>query len=232
MNFLLNRRMAEHLNAALAAISLIGTESAEQDKFWQERALVEALHALNMHMAWSSLVRHKTGETFLPQHMRQFTASEMLSWLANELRLPHNPSIKQDLILIGNRETLQEALLLLRSCAFTLGPNVRLSAQADARGIWFRVTYQVVAPAPPTLDALIEALTGSWRAGSAGFELRRAHDFLTMNGCELVYRVGETHCELAFYVQASAAARNVSTQQHQLDTDSQPTLAQASPDML
>src|SRR5215207_5104496 len=90
MNFVVNRRMAEHLNAALAAISLIGTSEGDQPpEFWLDRAMSEVLRSLNLHIAWASLIRHKLGEHFLPQHMLQFRASELMRWLATELQLSH-----------------------------------------------------------------------------------------------------------------------------------------------
>jgi hypothetical protein len=205
INFLLNRRMSEHLNAALAAISLIGTEDADNQppEMWQARALDAVLQSLNLHNAWASLIRYKQGETFLAQHMRQFSANEMLHWLASEMQLSHFDPLSVDITLCGNRETLQEALLLIHSCANTLGPGVRLQAETQADGMWFRVRYNMLKSAPPSLDKLMEVLdrlSSSWRAQNAFFELKRARDFLAMNDQQLHYNVGQDYCELAFFV--------------------------------
>ncbi|PJF38363.1 MAG: hypothetical protein CUN54_11020, partial [Phototrophicales bacterium] len=45
-------------------------------------------------------------------------------------------------------------------------------------------------------------MQGNWRSQSAAFELRRARDFLSMNGCELKYTVTTAYCELSFFVKA------------------------------
>lgn len=222
VNFLIHRRMTEHLNAALAAISLIGAE--EDDKppeFWQERAMSEVLRSLNLHNAWASLIRHKLGEHFLPQHMLQFKASDLLRWLATELQLSHFENLPDDIILFGNRETLQEALLLLHSCSTTLGPRVRVQAEPKGSGMWFRVRYDAVKNSPPTLDRLFAALEkrpDSWRALSALFELRRARDFLRMNESELHYTLGQGYCEFAFFVNSAGEAEAATLQSQHMTT--------------
>lgn len=208
INFILYRRMSDHLNAALAAISLLGAPEAQEDpEFWRERALNEVMRSLGMHSAWASLVRYQLGEQFLPQHLLQFRASEMLQWLTAELQLINVPPLPADMLLFGNRESLQEALLLLHSCAGTLGPGVMLQAQVEGGGMWFRVRYQSIRKPPTTLDELLiglERLPETWRTRNAIFELKRARDFLTMNKCELQFTVEENICELAFFVNAIA----------------------------
>jgi hypothetical protein len=205
INFLLYRRMAEHLNAALAAISLTdpsNSKTGQPAQFWQQRALNETLNALNLHNAWSSLIRHKAGETMMPQHQRRFQANDLLRWLARELQLMYTPQASQDITLSGNRETLQEALLLLRSSAQMLGPGVHLQAQATHDGLWFRVRYRWYKSPPANLGALLESLGKHWRGRGTAFELLRAQDFLAMNDCPLVYQVVDDYCELAFFIYA------------------------------
>jgi hypothetical protein len=204
INFLINRRMVEHLNAALAAISLINSSDAQDTppEFWQKRALNEVLNAINTQNAWSSLVRHNLGESFLRQHIQQFPASELLVWVAAELRLPSFHLPKRDLILNGNRETLQEALLLLHSCAYTLGPGVRLVAELMKNGIWFRIRYNIIKDPPDTLEQLVEGMHKNWRTQNAAFELKRARDFLAMNDCDLHFSQDKDYVELAFFVPA------------------------------
>ncbi|MBC7814388.1 MAG: hypothetical protein H7175_24745 [Burkholderiales bacterium] len=196
--------MTEYLNAALAAIALSGKmdEGGQPPSFWQERATTQAAHALELHTAWASLIRYKSGEALLPQNQRQFKALDMLLWLTTELQLLRTPPLDTNLVLLGNRETLQEALLLLHSCAYTLGPGVNLVAQSKDGGVWFRILYDKVPDAANTLETLVTSAGKSWRVNSAAFELRRARDFLRMNNCDLVYRAWERHCELSFFVPA------------------------------
>jgi hypothetical protein len=208
IQFLLYQRVAENLNAALAAINLLDAPEAADAPpgFWRDRANDAVLRALQIENAWSSLIRNKLGEHFLPQHMLHFRAGELIRWLAVEIKCPETAtSIGDDLILIGNRETLQEALLLLHSCAGTLGPHVRLAVQQTDSGMWFRIRYGLVKAAPPTLNALMDALAqaGNWRAETALFELRRAYDFLLMNGCALHYSINGESGELAFIIPAA-----------------------------
>lgn len=208
IQFLLYQRVAENLNAALAAISLVDAPEAADAPpgFWRDRASDAVLRALQIENAWSSLIRNKLGEHFLPQHMLHFRAAELIRWLAVEIRCPENTAaIGDDVILIGNRETLQEALLLLHSCAGTLGPHVRLAVQQTDSGMWFRIRYGLVKTPPPTLNALMDALAeaGNWRAETALFELKRAYDFLLMNGCALHYQVHADCGELAFIIPAA-----------------------------
>ena len=207
IQFLLHQRIAERLNTALAAIQLFNTPEAADTPpgFWQQRASDAALRALEIENAWSSLIRHKLGEHFLPQHMLHFHTSELIRWLALEIGCPQYATPGEDMLLHGNRETLQEALLLLHSCAGTLGPHVRLIAQPTGKGMWFRVRYGLVKTPPPSLDTLLDSLAaaGNWRAETALFELRRAYDFLSMNGCALRYRVEAEYGELALRIPAA-----------------------------
>lgn len=201
INFAIHRRMVEHLNAALAAISLVTAETeAKSPEFWQQRALNEVLTALNTYNAWASLIRYKQGEHFLTQHIRSFKASDMLNWIAAQLQLGVISLPGEEVLLNGNRETLQEALLLLHSSAYMLGPGVRLVVQIEPKGMWFRIRYSALRAQPVSFDALVEQLSGHWRARNAAFELLRARDFLAMNGCELLYVCLQDHCEFKFFI--------------------------------
>lgn len=208
INFLLYRRMSEHLNAALAAITLAQSEenNGKTPEFWQERALNEVLRSLDLHNAWATLVRHKLGESLVPQQLSEFSANELLTWLSVELQLNGTRTMSQDMRLIGNRDTLQEALLLLHSCAYTLGPGVRLLAEPEMRGMWFRISFNVLKNAPETIEGLISTLEkaapANWRMKNALFELRRARDFLTLNSCEIYYGIANDICTMAFFIPA------------------------------
>lgn len=223
LQFLLHQRISEHLNAALSAIRLADktTSAVEAEDFWQQQATQAVQRTLDLENAWSSLVRYKLGERTLPQNSTAFRASALVRWLAAEIRMPHAASADQDMLLVGNREALQEALLLLHSCAGTLGPHVRLVVSAGAEGLWLRIRYNLVKNAPPTLAALTEALgsAGNWRADAALFELQRAEDFLTMNGCALHYTITSEHGELAFCVPAVSATDTFSASAPVLATD-------------
>lgn len=215
IHFLQNERMVENLNAALSAISLLNTPEVDPQTaaFWQERALQGVMNALSLHTAWSSLARYKNGEAFLSQHIRRFKASDLLAWLASELKLPGVPTLKRDLLLVGNQETLQEALWLLYNSAYALGPGVRMMGKARKNGMWFFVRYNTVRETPPTLNALMTKLVNQkgWRKQSTAFELQRATDFLIMNGCELFYKIEGGYCEFSFYVPTVKQESVVST---------------------
>lgn len=198
VNFLINSRMTEQLNTALAAI-----ERLPDVEHHRSRALEMVRSTLNMHIAWATLIRHKAGQSRTLTANPQFGSQEMVNWLASILHLSESPHPDDALSLHGNRETLQEAVMLLRSCAQTLGPGVRVLVEQQANGLWFRVRYGAVGLPPNTLDELVSSLQTNWRVQSACFELRCARDFLEMNQCELFYSTRNNDCELAFFVQAA-----------------------------
>lgn len=203
------QRVIEQMNAALGAVHL-SADPAGKDKpaeFWQERAIKQLRRAISLYNAWNNLIRYKSGLVQIPKTMRQFRGSEMLEWLASELSTRHTLEPEHERLLAGNRETLQEALLLLHSCAHTLGPGVRLVTQNDHDGMWFRVRYNIYKTPPQTLEALLDQLPENWRAEHTVFELQRAQDFLAMNQCTLEYRVEDTYCELGFFVKSARAAK-------------------------
>ncbi len=204
LQFLLLRRVVEPLNAALAAISLLHLDSAADKPraYWQERATNEVMGTLNLINAWHALIRFKLGELLPQQHIRPFYVQEMLDWLAYQLQLVNPLHAEKNLLIEANRESLQEALLLLYSAAYTLGPSVRLIVQNTTDGMWFRVRYAKVGPAPcnEDLDALIQRLSGNWRLEDTAFELRTAADFIALNGSQLHLQGSEQSCEMAFFV--------------------------------
>lgn len=215
MNFLLHRRMTEHLNEALVALDQLDKTNA--DPLWRARAAVRVTEALDLYTAWSNLVRYKSGESRAVRRTGYFAARPLLEWLSAEMQLPDLPNPGEELFLNGNRETLQEALLLLRSCATTLGPRVRVLVELQKYGLWFRIQYRAVKEPPASVEELLETLGGNWRSHSTAFELRSARDFLEMNDCELFYSIRENDCELAFFVRvkpggASAIAAELPAQ--------------------
>jgi hypothetical protein len=197
VNFLINNRMAEQLNAALVSI-----EKLPDVEHHRGRALEMVRSALNMQTAWATLIRHKAGETRSLPASPQFDSQEMVNWLCGILHLSEMPDSDDAVTLLGNRETLQEAVMLLRSCAQTLGPGVRVLVDQQANGLWFRVRYGAVGVPPLSLEELFDSLQTNWRVQSASFELHRAQDFLKMNQCEMIYGVRNNDCELSFFVRA------------------------------
>ena len=203
INFLLANRMTEQLTAALTALDKIDTPSPQRS-----RATAMTSAALNTYTAWASLIRHNAGEAKVLPGGSQFESHTLLNWLATVLNIRHFSNSLEDeesRILLGNRETLQEALVLLRSCAQTLGPGVRVTVEEHARGLWFKVRYGAVGSPATTLSDLLTSLQSNWRSQSTAFELRCAQDFLTMNNTDLCYNVRHDECELAFFIKAAQA---------------------------
>lgn len=198
------RRMTEPLNASLAAIELLHLDSAADRprEYWQERASREVLGVLNLVNAWHALVRFKLGELLPQQHIRPFNAQDMLDWLSVQLELSSPLRIKTDIMLESSKEALQEALLMLYSAAYTLGPNVHLVVKRVSNGVWFRIRYARVGKnqCPDGLAHLMDALRGNWRLEDTAFELRLADDFITLSGSKLHFQGTEQFCELAFFV--------------------------------
>ncbi|MBN2472630.1 MAG: hypothetical protein JXN59_18040 [Anaerolineae bacterium] len=206
LQFLLMRRITEPLNASLSAVALVHLDSAANRprEYWQDRATREVLGVLNLVNAWHALIRFKQGELLPQQHIRPFNAQDLLDWLTTQLELSNPLRIKEDMMLESSKEALQEALLLLYSAAYTLGPNVHLLVKSLTNGVWFRVRYSHSGrgAAPLDLNDLLDQLKGNWRLEDTAFELRLAHDFITLSGGKLHFQSTESFCELAFFVYA------------------------------
>jgi hypothetical protein len=224
INFLIRRRLAEHLNAAVGAVNLIDTPEAgaRPAEFWKAHAIRHIMRAQHMYEAWSLLIRYKSGQRLAQG--RRFRAGDLLEWLASETFQTYIAHPDHERVLAGNRETLQEALLLIHSAAYSLGPHVRLLTEYKEDHCWFRVRFQVNKLKWRTLDELLEQLGDDWRSANAGFELHRAQDFLEMNGCALSYRLHETAGELSFSVAlVSAGAQHEAIASAQSDDETIPT---------
>ncbi|HLU09359.1 MAG TPA: hypothetical protein VK003_06810 [Oceanobacillus sp.] len=210
INFLVHRRFVEHLNAAIGAVNIIDTPEAggKPVEFWKKRAIRHIMQAQNLYEAWSMLARHKSGHTTV--YTSQFRAGDLLEWLAAETSQNYVPQPDHDRILEGNRETLQEALLLIYSAAHTMGPNVQLLAESSTKGFWFRVRYQDTRRQPRNLEELFEKLDDDWRTGNAAYELARAQDFLELNRYSLHFVRLKDACELGFFVAAAGMAHSSS----------------------
>ncbi len=205
LQFLLMRRIVEPLNAALAAVSLVHLESAADKprSYWQERATGEVLGVLNLVNAWHALIRFKLGELLPQQHIQPFYVQDLLDWLTYHLQHGAPLRAEQNLAIEANRGSLQEALLLLNSAVYTLGPSVNLLVESTGNGVWFRVRYaRLGKPCHTSLESLLETLEGNWRLQDTAFELRTAADFIALNGSVLHLQGTEHFCEMAFFIYA------------------------------
>ncbi|MBN1202068.1 MAG: hypothetical protein JXJ20_09450 [Anaerolineae bacterium] len=202
LQFLLYNRIADSLNAALSAIALSDMPEAQNEPpgFWKDRAAIKIANVLNLFMAWSYLIRFKLGETVPERAIRPFQVNTLLAWLASQIQLNEPPVIKSNPVLHANQETLQEALLLLYSAAFTQGTGVRLELNSISQGVWFRIQFSRLKPLPVTLDDLIESFGDHWRANSTRFELVTARDFIMLNGSDLLLNSSDKRGEFAFFV--------------------------------
>ncbi|MBN1678999.1 MAG: hypothetical protein JW966_01820 [Anaerolineae bacterium] len=208
LEFLLYSRISDSLNAALTSIALSDMPEA-RDKppgFWQKRASTRISNTLNLFTAWSYLIRYKIGEGIPERALRPFMVNSLLEWLSTQLQLPTTPTFSKDLLLRANQASLQEALMLLYSVAFTQGSGVRLDVETVDRGVWFRIRFSRLTPLPSTLDELIASFGDHWRSKDAVFELTTARDFVRLNGSELLIHASEGHGEFAFFIRAAAVA--------------------------
>ena len=211
LQFLLFNRIGDSLNAAVSAIALSDMPEA-QDKppgFWKERASNKISNVLNLFTAWSYLIRYKMGETIPERALRPFRANALLGWLGGQLQLSSLPQIESNPLLGGNQQTLQEALLLLYSAAFTQGSGVRLSLEASKTGMWFRVQFTRSKPLPADLDTLLTSFGEHWRDRDTAFELRTARDFVALNGSELIVNSYHNVGEFAFFVRGAGVSKKI-----------------------
>lgn len=201
VNMTMHRRIVEYLNAAVGAVNLAANSDRAAQMVWRQQAVRQIMRAHNTFTAWSSLIRYKAGESpTLPTDHRLFRFGDLLDWLAVELTQKRVPNDHDELRLRGSRETLQEAMVLLYSCAYGLGPGVKLIIQGTTKGATLGVRYRKHGETPLNLDSLLNRPTENWRLEHLTFELTCVRDFLAMNGCDLTYEVQEKHCLLTFYI--------------------------------
>lgn len=213
VQFTLYNRVANQLNEALSGLALSDMPEASDHTpgYWKERATNKILNVLNMFTAWTWLVRYKMGESIPERAIRPFSTNALLGWVGAQLQLVPPPVTVSNPLLRANQETLQEALLLLHSVAYTQGSAVRLVFEAAATGTWFRVRFVRHKPVPVTLDGLIASFGDHWRAQDTLFELTTARDFVRLNGCQLAFNTGPDYGEFAFFVPAAAGRRQTGT---------------------
>jgi hypothetical protein len=211
VQFVLYNRVANQLNEALSGIALSDMPEAgdKPPGYWKERATNKIQNVLNMFTAWTWLMRYKMGEKIPERAIRPFSTNSLLAWVGAQLQLSPPPVTTLNPLLRANQETLQEALLLLHSVAYTQGSAVRLAFEATTLGTWFRIRFDRYKPLPDSVDALIEGFGEHWRAQDAMFELATARDFIRLNCCELTLNSTADHGEFAFFVQAAVNKRRV-----------------------
>lgn len=212
LQFLLYNRIADSLNAAMSAIALSDMPEA-QDKspsFWKDRATAKVGNVLNMFMAWSYLIHYKLGEMLPDRAIRPFRVNALLEWLGVQLQLTPTPTLPSDPLLHANQETLQEALLLLYSAAFTQGTSVRLELETIDKGVWFRVLFSRLTPLPESFDALLDSYGSHWRAQDTVFELATARDFIRLNGSEIEMSLTKQQGAFSFFVRQTGVIKDKS----------------------
>ncbi|NDJ75854.1 MAG: hypothetical protein GYB65_06320 [Chloroflexi bacterium] len=209
LQFLLYNRIADSLNAALSAIALSDMPDAgdKPPGYWKERASNKIANVLNLFTAWSYLIRYKMGETIPDRAVRPFPANSLLEWVGKQLQLSPPPRIDTDPLLHANQETLQEALILLYSAAFTQGSGVRLEVEASEQGLWFRIRFNRLKTMPATFDELVESFGDHWRAQDTVFELKTARDFVRLNGSELMLAATQHMGEFGFFVRRAGTVK-------------------------
>ncbi|MCK6577940.1 MAG: hypothetical protein L6Q98_07525 [Anaerolineae bacterium] len=204
INMTMYRRIVENLNAAVGAVNLAAQSDAAAQVIWREHAVRQIMRVHNTFTAWNSLIRCRAGDPpTIPGDQRVFRLGDLLDWLAVEMRQPRKAHAHDDLRLRGRRDTLQEALILLYSGAFALGPGARLVVTPSPKGVTLGVRYRKFGDAPPSLNALLSRQSDNWRMENLTFELACVRDFLEMSDCVLNYQVEERHCALTFFVPAA-----------------------------
>ncbi|MBN1562675.1 MAG: hypothetical protein JXA10_02470 [Anaerolineae bacterium] len=205
IQFILYNRIANQLNEALTGIALsdMPEASGKPPGYWKDRAIDKITNVLNMFTAWTWLIRYKLGEPIPQRAIRPFETNALLAWLGRQLQLNPPPKTNMNPLLHGNQESLQEALLLLYSVAYTQGSGVRLAFEATKLGTWFRIRFDRHQAIPSDIDALITSFGDHWRDQDTVFELTTARDFIRLNGCALTLNLTETGAEFAFFVRGA-----------------------------
>ena len=187
-NFLLYRRTVDGLNAALSALEVASVPggSGLPPEWWYNRSKDKIEAVLNLSMAWSWLIQFKNGVALTEQVMRPFFLQEMLDWLTINLQLRRPLVFDDETRTLGNKQSIQEAILLLHSVGTTIG-RVSLVIEPSEAQIVVKVQVSRVRSTEPitSIDALIDSYGQHWRERSIAFELRTARDFLQMNQLDL-----------------------------------------------
>ncbi len=208
LNFLLAPRISSPLNEALNALAIADIDDPAIDpQIWQEKARARIANLLNLYQAWSALIQYKNGLQ-LPQHsIRAFPLQSLLDWLTIQLELTLPATAPENIHLLGNQASIQEALLLLHSAAATQGSNVHLNLENSPEGYWFRIRFSRPSPLPPTLEEIIGQFSNHWRSQDSAFELKMAQDFIALNDgkIDVQWNSYKRLGEFAFCVKQTAA---------------------------
>ena len=199
LNFLVYTRLANTLNAALSALELADTPGLDDQTplWWRKRAHTKLSGTLSTLMAWSWLIQHKNGMQLPQQAIRSFELQNTVDWLSEKLQLDGRGQTSSSLILQGNQETFQEAILLLHSVATSQGAGVKVAWEQKADQVEFTCSFKRrrKRESYANVDALLVSFKGHWRAQLTSFELQIARHLLELNSATLEFdddgRLGE-----------------------------------------
>lgn len=183
-NFLLYRRTVDGLNAALSALDVAAMpdKSSLPAEWWYARSRDKVEAVLNLSMAWSWLIQFKVGIELTQQVIRPFDLQEMLDWLTTNLQL--RPALYYDkkLMLLGNKQSIQEAILMLHSVGGTLGRvRLKITPAEDKTVVAIMVSRLREQKPFGAVKEILGELGEHWRERTIAFELQTALDFLNMN---------------------------------------------------
>lgn len=201
LNFLVYTRLANTLNAALSALELADTPGLDDQTplWWRERAHTKVTGTLSTLMAWSWLIQHKNGMQLPQQAIRSFPLQNTVNWLSEKLQLDGRGQAPSSLILEGNQETFQEAILLLHSVATSQGSGVKVAWEQKGDNVEFTCSFKRRRRREPyaDLEALLNSFKGHWRSQLTLFELQIAQHLLELSHAPLGFKddgqFGEFH---------------------------------------
>lgn len=214
-NFLLYRRTVDGLNAALSALEVASVPGSGgmPPEWWYARSKGKIEAVLNLSMAWSWLIQFKNGVELTEQVIRPFVLQETLEWLNTNLQLRPPLYFDDSTRIMGNKQSIQEAMLLLHSVANTMG---RVSLQVEPTDTHIRFVIKISRLRPTTpVASIAELLSGygsHWRERSIAFELRTALDFFEMNHLQLQLADDGLQLKLWFEMKQLSAKRKTTSQ--------------------
>lgn len=191
LNFLVYTRLANTLNAALSALELADTPGLDDQtpRWWRNRAHAKLSGTLSTLMAWSWLIQHKNGMQLPQQAIRSFELQTTVDWLSEKLQLGNRGQASSTLILTGNPETFQEAILLLHSVSMSQGSSVKVAWEQKSDQVEFSCSFKRRRKREPyaNVDDLLASFNTHWRAQLTSFELQIAKHLLELNHSKLEF---------------------------------------------
>ncbi len=191
LNFLVYTRLANTLNAALSALELADTPGLDHQtpQWWRDRAHDKLNGTLSTLMAWSWLIQHKNGMQLPQQAIRSFELQTTVDWLSEKLQLGNRGQATSTLVLHGNPETFQEAILLLHSVAMSQGSGVKVAWEQKSDKVEFSCSFKRRRKREPhaSIEELLASFNTHWRAQLTSFELQIAKHLLELNSSTLEF---------------------------------------------